>query len=111
MDMERMWELFIQFMETMRDVEMDKEKKKRIQFEPKSLWDKLAGEGNYTLIDKLKHVENNDPGFGTIVVPKKGFSEKDDTHNDVLKWLKEQNINILNVGLSVARMEQALRSF
>lgn len=67
------------------------------------LWERLATEGNFKLIRKLRRVEMGEPGFGTIVVPKEGFSESDDTHNLVLEWLEERDINVVNLGLETAR--------
>lgn len=72
------------------------------------LWERLAEEGNFELIEKLRRVEKREPGYGTIVVPYEGFSEDDETHNLVLDWLEEHRVNILNIGLERARLEQAL---
>jgi len=74
-----------------------------------TLWEKLALEGNFKLIEKLRKVERGELGYGTIVVPEKGFSESDKTHNTVLNWLEERNINILNPGLEKARLKYALK--
>jgi hypothetical protein len=73
-----------------------------------ALWERLAEEGNFELIEKLRRVEKGELGYGTIVVPHDGFSEEDETHNLVLDWLEEHGVNILNVGLEKARLEQAL---
>lgn len=73
-----------------------------------TLWDRLVSEGRHDLITKLRHAEIRESGFGTIVVPRKGFSDNDDTHNMVLAWLREHKINILNPGLEVTRLERAL---
>lgn len=74
-----------------------------------SLWDTLASEGNIDLINKLVRVSNREEGFGTIIVPKKGFSEEDDTHNAVLDWLKNNDVNVVNPRLSIAKLKEALR--
>jgi len=73
------------------------------------LWEILAADGKFELIDKLRRVELREPGYGTIVVPKEGFSDNDEIHNIVLDWLEEQNVNILNVNLEIARLKRALK--
>lgn len=75
----------------------------------KSLWDRLAEERNFKLIETLRRIELKEAGYGTLIVPPKGFSENDETHNLVLNWLEQQEVNILNVGLETARLEYALR--
>lgn len=72
------------------------------------LWAVLALEGNFDLINKLRMAEAREPGFGTIVVTEKGFSENDVTHNLVLDWLKERNINIVDVPFIVGNLELTL---
>jgi len=74
-----------------------------------NLWGRLVGEGNLELLSRLSRVEKHEAGYGTVVVPKKGFSDNDDTHNMVLDWLEARGVNVLNIGLSVARMKYALR--
>ena len=39
------------------------------------LWAILALEGNFELINKLRRAEAGEPGFGTVVIMEKGFSE------------------------------------
>lgn len=73
-----------------------------------SLWEKLALDGKFELITLLRRVEMKEPGYGTVVVPHEGFSERDDIHNLVLDWLVEHDVNVLNVGLEVACLERAL---
>lgn len=68
----------------------------------------LALDGNFELIETLRHAQNKEPGYGTIVVPKQGFSDDDDVHNLVLDWLCEQKINVLNVQNEIANLEYAL---
>jgi hypothetical protein len=71
-------------------------------------WQALVEEGNHDLISKLKRAVDGEPGFGTIVVDRKGFSENDDTHNAVLGWLKEKGINVLDVPFEIGNLEVAL---
>ena len=72
------------------------------------LWTRLALEGRHTLLNKLRRAEHREPGFGTIVVTKEGFSDDDETHNLVLKFLRQNNICVFNPGLEAARLERAL---
>jgi hypothetical protein len=72
------------------------------------LWTRLIEEGNFPLIEKLRHVERQDPGFGTITVPPAGFSQDDGTHNQVLTWLHRRRINILNPDLKIQYLSNAL---
>jgi len=71
-------------------------------------WTDLVSEGNFELINKLQRVENKEPGYGTIVVTKEGFSSNDRTHNKVLKWLQEKNVNILNPENEIANLKFSL---
>ena len=73
-----------------------------------TLWERLAMEGKFDLIEKLRRVEKSEDGYSTLVVPPEGFSESDQTHNIVLDWLEERGVNVLNVGLEKARLEHAL---
>ena len=75
----------------------------------KDIWERLTLEGNHDLIAKLHYVEQGEAGFGTIVVPVEGFSEDDDTHNAVLDWLREHNVNILNPGREITILTKALK--
>lgn len=74
------------------------------------VWTRLAAEGRFQLIERLRHAELGHAGYGTIVVPKEGFSDDDTTHNAVLDWLSEHQINVMNVGLEIARLERALET-
>lgn len=73
------------------------------------LWQKLAEEGNFSLIKKLQRIENKEGGYGTVIVPKRGFSDNDETHNMVLGWLEGQNVNIVNTRIEIARLENSIR--
>jgi hypothetical protein len=78
------------------------------QVDINELWSRLALEGRHHLMDKLRRAERHEPGFGTIVVKKEGFSEDDETHNLVLKFLRQNGICVFNPGLEVTRLERAL---
>lgn len=75
---------------------------------PSSVWDKIASEGNFDLIRKLRRVELKEEGFRTIVVPKEGFSDNIYTHNAIIDWLHDHDINVLNPLHEIANMEYAL---
>ena len=72
------------------------------------LWVRLAAEGNDTLIRKLRHVEIGTPGFSTIIIPDKGFSNDPNTHNDVLDWLRSKSILIYSVDNEARRLTKSL---
>ena len=72
------------------------------------LWKTLIEDGKNELIRFLQHVENKEAGYGSVVVPEKGFSDKDGVHNMVLDWLRDRDINIVNVGHEVACLERSL---
>jgi hypothetical protein len=73
------------------------------------LWDILIKDKKYDLIKVLKHVENKEPGYGSVVVPKYGFSSNRKIHNLVLLWLKERDINIVDVDNTIAYLEDSLK--
>ena len=73
------------------------------------LWSRLALEGNCELIKKLQRAERREPGYSTIVVKREGFSEDDETHNMVLRFLRQIGVEIFNPGIEIARLERALR--
>jgi hypothetical protein len=72
------------------------------------LWLALALEGEHALIEKLQKAFNGVPGFGTIAVPREGFSENDRTHNMVIRSLKEHGVNIFDVMFEIGNLERAL---
>ena len=73
-----------------------------------ALWLTLASEGKFDLIEKLHKAFNGVPGFGTIVVTKEGFSVNDQTHNMVLRSLKEHGVNVFDVMSEIGNLERAL---
>ena len=78
-------------------------------FIPNRLWDLLAAEGNFDLINKLQHVELEEDGFRTIIIPDIGFSDNDETHNLVVEWLKGRCRAVYNVGCEIERLKRSLR--
>lgn len=77
-------------------------------FEPLTLQDRLAAEGNTTLIANLNRALRRESGYETIAIPKEGFSEDDETHNTVLDWLKEHDIHTINPIKEIAELEKTL---
>jgi len=78
----------------------------RVTYDPQALWDRLAGEGRWDVITTLRHVEEETPGYGTVVVPELGFSEDDVTHNMVVDYLMVHGVLPLNPGLLISRMRE-----
>ena len=76
--------------------------------ETQDVWNSLISDGNLELIERLRHVEIKTPGFSTIVVPQQGFSPQDETHNKVLDWLHQRDVNVVNPPLMILRMFKAL---
>jgi hypothetical protein len=81
---------------------------RRAHYRPVSLWDRLAAEGKWSLIDELRMVEDGVGGYGTIVCPATGFSDNDVTHNAVIDWLKPKKVNVICVDSMVKRLFLAL---
>jgi len=73
-----------------------------------TLWNRLFAEGKIELTNKLRKVELQEPGYGTIVMPDEGFSESDATHNLVVDFLDAHNVNIVNVRLITAYIRDAI---
>ena len=76
-----------------------------VEFTPRNLCDMLMANGYWDVIERLKHVEKGTPGYGTVVITDKGFSDDDDTHNAVLGWLNEKKVHIFNPGKEIAILE------
>lgn len=72
------------------------------------VWEMLLTEGNHDLIEKLRRVERGEGGFGTIVVPPGGFSKNEKTHQLVIDWLSEKDVNILDVEREKSELRKAL---
>jgi hypothetical protein len=73
------------------------------------VWLDLLFENNFSLINKLHHVENKVSGFGTVIVPEQGFSQNDIIHNKVLEWLKKKKVNVINPPLIIERLKRTLQ--
>jgi len=72
------------------------------------LWQTLIEDGRNELVTLLQHVENREPGYGSIIVPNNGFSDSDTIHNMVLDWLHERDINVVNVAHEITCLERSL---
>jgi hypothetical protein len=86
---------------------VEQEQEKKI-ISTENLWQTLIEDGNYSLVKILQRVENNEFGYGSIVVPKGGFSEKESVHNMVLDWLRERNVNVIDVENEISCLEKSL---
>lgn len=75
---------------------------------PPDPYDALIEEGNLALIDKLARAAKGEPGYQTVIVPRKGFSNNDRTHNRVIRWMKAYNIHYLDLIHEVENMKRAL---
>lgn len=73
------------------------------------IWVALTIEGNSDLIKLLHRIENKEPGYGTVIIPKHGFSFDDDIHNAVLDWLKGKGVNVWSPENETAGLEFSLR--
>jgi hypothetical protein len=73
-----------------------------------TVWELLVLEKNFELIEKLKKVEDKEAGYGTIVVPRGGFSSNPETHLAVLAWLKSRRVNVLDVSREIEDLYFAL---
>lgn len=80
----------------------------RACYQPVNLWDRLAAEGNWPLIEKLRMVEEEVGGYGTVVCPPKGFSDNDETHNAVVDWLQLRNVNVVCPDSLIKRLFMSL---
>lgn len=72
------------------------------------LWEMLLSEGKHDLIEKLRRVERQEGGFGTIIIPEGGFSSNKQTHEMVVSWLEKMGTNVLDVKKEIAELEEAL---
>ena len=73
-----------------------------------TLWVALASEGQFELMERLRKALLKAPGYGTIIVTRKGFSDNDRTHNLVIQWLKAHDIHSLDVMFEIGNLEESL---
>ena len=95
------------FENVIRFIEGHARKNDKIENKP-DLWEMLLSEGKHDLIKKLRRVEREEGGFGTIVVPKEGFSPNKETNSMVIAWLKKAGTNVLDVQKEIVELENAL---
>lgn len=75
-----------------------------------NLWMMLVQEGNFRLIELLAKAKARVPGYSVIIVPKrKGFSSVDYIHNQVIRYMKDEGIEFVNVAREKGCLENALR--
>lgn len=85
------------------------EKPIKTKITTEQLWATLIEDGKHSLVKVLNHVENKVPGYGSIVVPKTGFSNNLNIHNEVITWLNDRGVNIINVENEIFGLEQSLK--
>ena len=89
-------------------------KDEKINIKPKityrKLFEVLIKCKKYTLIKQLQHVENKDPGYGSIVVPKGGFITNKEVNDLVLLWLRDKDVNIVDVSYEITCLESSLKN-
>lgn len=91
---------------------LNKERKKKEEpqrIPTKELWESLINEGRHDLVKVLNHVENKDAGFGSIVVPADGFSKNKGIHDSVIVWLKDRDVNIVDVKHEISELKKSLK--
>jgi ribosomal protein L10 len=71
------------------------------------LWFLLLKSDRTDLIKILQKVEKKEPGYGSIVVPEGGFIEDEKINDMILSWLKERNVNIINVKEEIKSLENS----
>ena len=84
---------------------------KRTRYVPRTVWDLLAAEGNYALINTLKMVERRETGYGTMIIPVGGYSKDPETHKAVVRWLESHcEHTSYSPVLEAREMEEALHA-
>ena len=73
------------------------------------MWDRLAAEGKYDLISKLRKTEKGEPGYRTVIIPERGWSEDAETNDAILKWLKSLRVNVWSPTQETEELQKALR--
>lgn len=108
MSEDKNWDRLIELLYAKESFETIKIRPGRVIRIRRSMWDRLEAEGNHSLIAKLKAVERKEAGYGTIVVPEGGFSKDTDTHEEVMQWLRERHVSILNPAALIKEMKRTL---
>jgi len=69
------------------------------------IWSSLVLEQNFALLDKLQRIEKNEPGFGTIIIPKDGFSKNETLNKQIIAWLKRHKINVYSIDQEIKSLD------
>ena len=72
------------------------------------LWAILIEKDKNNLVKVLQRVESKEAGYGSIVVPEKGFTNDDKINAMILSWLKERDVNVIDVKEEVKALESSL---
>jgi hypothetical protein len=78
--------------------------------QPQDPWLNLISHGSHKTISLLQKVEQNYPGYSTVIIPNEGFSDDDTTHNMVIDWLKQHDINVYSPSNEIHHLTKALRN-
>jgi hypothetical protein len=73
------------------------------------LWTRLLCINKYDLIQLLRNVEKQTPGFTTIIVPSSGFVPDPVLNDLILKWLRHKRVNVLDVKNNIREMQLCLK--
>ena len=98
------------FMQYLQDLKVFNKVEPNPKISTDNLYSILTEESKISLISILKKVDSKEHGYGSIVVPKGGFSYNPETHKMVINWLKERFVNIVDVDREILGLEDSLRS-
>lgn len=71
------------------------------------LWNTLVEAQEFALLERLREIEKQ--GYGTIIMPSKGFSKDDTINNMVIDWLRLKDILVYSPESEIMEAERALR--
>jgi len=74
----------------------------------KDIWRRLACESKFNVIEILKRVENEEGGYGTIIIPPGGFCKDEITNELVLMWLRAKDVNVYSVDEEIIELYESL---
>jgi hypothetical protein len=84
--------------------------KKQSKVYTDQLWILLIKNDKIDLIKTLQRVENKEPGYGSIIVPDGGFIEDEKINDMILSWLRERDVNIIDVKEEIKSLENSLKN-
>ena len=75
-----------------------------------NIWSILLDFEEFVLIKKLFRASAGAPGYGTLVVPKKGFCKYKYVNKAVISWLRYKGINVIDVREEIQGLQDSLKS-